>query len=188
MGGENCAVLVDGERVIAVLDGKTESRLQIIELLTADAGEVARRDAYRADRIPHADHPDVRGPSVFKQPSLLRGHLHGVAITLHLIQRPDHLLVAPFVAIEELAHADRRTPAAVDRRWRSDPQRPGRVRAPAEPEHEDLVSFPVVFDQPFLGQADIVVEPLSEGAAEKAVYANGILDQLPLAVLARRRA
>jgi hypothetical protein len=31
-GGELGAIFIDGERVIAVLDGKTQSRLQIVEL------------------------------------------------------------------------------------------------------------------------------------------------------------
>src|SRR5882757_7225683 len=52
------AVLIDGQCLVRMLDRAAEAGIVKLERAPADVGEVAERDADRADRIPYADHLD----------------------------------------------------------------------------------------------------------------------------------
>src|SRR5665213_779146 len=146
-GREILSMLVDGDSMVAVKYVDAQARLQIVELGTADAGDVAGREADRTDGVPYPDHLHVRGLGVFEQPPLLLSQLTCVSGRLHLPQLPNGFLVTFLVAREELGHADGRAGLqdAVDR------DQPGKsscgVRTPTEAEDEDVVAVVVILNK-----------------------------------------
>ena len=111
-----------------------------------------------------------------------------IAGSLHFPQPPDGFLVAPLVTCEELRHADGRTRLkdSIDRDQSGESS--CGISAPTESEDEDVVAIVVVLDEPLVGQANVVVEPLPEHTAENAVDADRVVDKLRLLVFALRRA
>ena len=58
--------------------------------------------------------------------------------------------------------------------------------AATKTENEDFIAFCVVFDEPLISEADVVIEPLAEDAAHEPVDADGVVDELRPAILAFR--
>jgi hypothetical protein len=160
-GRERLAALVDGERLVGVLDSRVELDVVILVLVAVEELPERAGRAERAHGVPDADEADLRAGARMAHALERRLPVGRVGGLARLVERvhPRRVVLVLLLQEAHLVHE-----AA---------ERAHRERAAAEAEHVDLVAGLVVVDQEAVERAHIELDALAESAPGELVQPAG---------------